>query len=68
MMRNVLGLQVFHANFNIQIRMNAHQHKNISIAAVFIDMYSAIDMLNFKYRNLANTRSVQFSSVIFRVA
>jgi len=41
---------------------------------VFIDMHSAIDVLNFKYRNVANTRGTRKyavwqcfeSSVIFR--
>ena len=31
-------------------------HHYISIAAVFIDMHGAIDLLNFKYGNVAKTR------------
>ena len=33
-----------------------HNCKNISIAVVFIDMHGAIDLLNFKYGNVAKTR------------
>jgi len=36
-----------------------HNCKNISIAAVLIDMHGAIDLLNFKYGNVAKTRSTK---------
>ena len=32
-----------------------HHCKNTGIAAVFIDMHGAIDLLDFKYGNVANT-------------
>ena len=33
-----------------------HRSKNVSIASLFIDMHGAIDLLNFKYGNVASTR------------
>jgi len=42
-----------------------HRSKNVSIASLFIDMHGAIDLLNFKYGNVASTRgaiSVLFGS------
>ena len=36
-----------------------HHSKNTSTAAVFIDMHSTIDVLNFKYGNVANTRGTR---------
>ena len=37
--------------------------KNVSIASLFIDMHGAIDLLNFKYGNVASTRDTRKSVV-----
>jgi len=36
-----------------------HHSKNTGIAAVFIDMHGAIDLLDFKYGNVANTHGAR---------
>jgi len=42
-----------------------HRSKNISIASLFIDMHGAIDLLNFKYGNVASTRRMVQESMLF---
>ena len=36
-----------------------YHSKNTGIAAVFIDIHGAIDLLDFKYGNVANTRGAR---------
>ena len=36
-----------------------HRSKNVTIASLFIDMNGAIDLLNFKYGNVASTRGAR---------
>jgi len=49
-MRYFLNIFMIYANGTFCITL-----KNTRIAALFIDMHSAIDMLNFKCGNVANT-------------